>query len=274
MKFKEVVQRYASDHNPGWKKLARRSKEIYLNGLRYLHRFDDIEVRKITRPMVIQLRDDMYDMSGMCRVALTCLSNVLGYAHDRGWVEYNQALNIKGLPSPKGIVRWSDDEIALFMDTAPKELRYAVALALYTGQRRSDLVRMRWPDYDGDFIKVRQQKTNRYLEIPVHKRLKVVLDEIERPTGKIDYILLNSHREPWQADWLRERIKRHCRAIGIKDRSIHGLRKSAASKLAEAGCTIHQIQAITGHTSVKEIENYTRAVDQRRLAQEAMEKWI
>jgi integrase len=53
---------------------------------------------------------------------------------------------------------------------------------------------------------------------------------------------------------------------------MHGLRKVAATRLAEAGCTAHEIASITGHSSLKEIEPYTRAADQKRLAKAAMKK--
>jgi integrase len=46
---------------------------------------------------------------------------------------------------------------------------------------------------------------------------------------------------------------------------MHGLRKTAARMLAEAGCSVHEIASITGHWSLKEIERYTRAVDLKRL---------
>jgi Protein of unknown function (DUF3631)/Phage integrase family len=57
---------------------------------------------------------------------------------------------------------------------------------------------------------------------------------------------------------------------GLPNVSSHGLRKACARRLAEAGCTPHQIGAITGHTTLKQIENYTKAADQKRLAVEAM----
>ena len=52
----------------------------------------------------------------------------------------------------------------------------------------------------------------------------------------------------------------------------HGLRKAAARRLAEAGCSTHQIRAITGHATLKEVERYTKAADQKRLAEQAIEK--
>lgn len=276
--FKDVVAVYASAKNPHWLTLSVRTREIYLNGIRHLAHFNDIPVDEITRPMVIQHRDDMYDQSGMCRVSLTCLSNILSYAHDRGMVTYNQAFGLKGLPGAKEIKRWEQDEIDQFLDTAPVQLRYAVMMALYTGQRRSDLVRLRWTDYDGDTIRVIQQKTGRRMAIPVHKRLKDMLDYMKknprwRPRGRVNpFILTNAHGTPWTAEHLGKQINRHLNHMGIKGKSIHGLRKSAASFLAEAGCTTFQIQAVTGHVSLKEVENYTRQADQLRLAREAMEK--
>lgn len=48
--------------------------------------------------------------------------------------------------------------------------------------------------------------------------------------------------------------------------SPHGLRKATARRLAEAGCTPHQIAAVTGHQTLQEVERYTREADQRRLA--------
>ncbi|RYG87342.1 MAG: site-specific integrase, partial [Alphaproteobacteria bacterium] len=58
-------------------------------------------------------------------------------------------------------------------------------------------------------------------------------------------------------------------AANLADRSLHGLRKSAARRLAEAGCSAKQIAAVTGHASLREVERYTLAADQERLARDA-----
>ncbi|HWW36986.1 MAG TPA: tyrosine-type recombinase/integrase [Xanthobacteraceae bacterium] len=54
--------------------------------------------------------------------------------------------------------------------------------------------------------------------------------------------------------------------------TVHGLRKAASRRMAEAGCTPHEIAAITGHRTLKEVERYTRAADQARLARQAAAK--
>ncbi len=69
-------------------------------------------------------------------------------------------------------------------------------------------------------------------------------------------------------NWFREQ----CNLAGLPHCSAHGLRKAAARRLAEAGCTAHEIAAITGHASLREIVRYTKAADQVRLAVAAMDK--
>jgi integrase len=51
----------------------------------------------------------------------------------------------------------------------------------------------------------------------------------------------------------------------------HGLRHAAATRLAEAGASPHQIAAITGHKSLTEVARYTKTADQIRMAKEANE---
>jgi integrase len=55
-----------------------------------------------------------------------------------------------------------------------------------------------------------------------------------------------------------------------KECTPHGLRKAACRRLAEAGCTAHEIMAISGHKTLSEVERYTKAVDQARMARNAM----
>lgn len=60
---------------------------------------------------------------------------------------------------------------------------------------------------------------------------------------------------------------------GLPKRCVtHGLRKAAARRLAEAGCTANEIAAITGHATLQEVSRYTKAAEQRKLAQAAMRR--
>jgi integrase len=88
-------------------------------------------------------------------------------------------------------------------------------------------------------------------------------------TGQMTF-LTTEFGKPFTAagfgNWFREQ----CNAVGLRHCSSHGLRKAAA--LAEVGCSEHEIAAITGHLSLYEVARYTRAADQERLAEAAIEK--
>lgn len=264
--------------SPKYRRLSQKTCDLYANGFRTLHEYGlgDMPVQHITRSHVIKFRDDLYDTPGKLKIALAVLSNILQYAYDRGDIEYNHAKNVGDLPPTKPIPRWDESEIDLFLSTAKPYLQDAVILALYTGQRVSDLVKITWDDYEGRTIKVKQKKTGKTITIPAHYKLRMRLLEIRNRNRKqtfAPYILLNSYYQKWPTGSLIEAIIRHNNKIGLRGKSIHGLRKSAASILAESGCTPAQIMAITGHQTLKEVTRYTAEVDQVRLAVEAISKW-
>jgi integrase len=103
-------------------------------------------------------------------------------------------------------------------------------------------------------VPVRQQKTGIELAIPIHAILQVVIRET--PANHLT-LLTTQTGKPFSAtgfgNWFRDR----CNEAGLSHCSAHGLRKATA---------------ITGHASLSEIQRYTKAVDQKRLAISAMEK--
>src|SRR5262245_6844500 len=83
-------------------------------------------------------------------------------------------------PVHKQHTAWPPDIRERFLDGAPDYLRLLFSLLLYTGQRRSDVAKMKWADYKAGVIHVRQRKTGEYVPVPVHKRLAKVLAETPR----------------------------------------------------------------------------------------------
>src|SRR5262249_55808635 len=177
-----------------------------------------------------------------------------------------RAISVKS----EGYHSWTEAEIAQFEQRHPvgSRARLAFALLLYTGQRRSDVVRMGRQHLSDNAICVRQQKTGREVWIPVHESLAPL---VSRAANNMTF-LLTGRGKPYTAasfgNWFRDQ----CRAARLHGCSPHGLRKAAARRLAEAGCSTHEIAAITGHASLKEIARYTEAADRKRLAQSAMTK--
>ena len=109
-----------------------------------------------------------------------------------------------------------------------------------------------------------------YPDTPIHHALAASIAAYN--SGHLVF-LATQHGDPYTArgfgNWFTDAAK----ASGLPaGRTAHGLRKAAARRLAEAGCTTHQIAAITGHQTLKEVERYTRAVAQKTLAASAMDK--
>lgn len=169
---------------------------------------------------------------------------------------------------------WTDDELEAFERRWPigTRERTAYVLALYTGQRRGDLVKATWMDIDlkAGTIRVVQQKTGARLVIPIHAELRCALAAWPRRHATI--LALPDGRGTSVAGFgnaMADAIE----AAGLPDRCVlHGLRKASARRLAEAGCTPHQIMAITGHKTLTEVTRYTSSVEQEDLAKQAIVK--
>jgi integrase len=149
-------------------------------------------------------------------------------------------------------------------------MRLAFALLLYTGQRRADVVKMKWTQFDGDVIEVRQQKTGELLTIPCHRNLKAALARARRRT---EFILVGERGGPLAPASLSMAFRRTLKRAGIKGYSVHGLRKNAGVALADAGCDVREIMAILGHRTYSMALHYTKRADQKRRARSAMDKW-
>jgi integrase len=170
-----------------------------------------------------------------------------------------------------GYHSWTEAEIAEFeLHHAPNSrARLAFAMLLYTGQRRSDVVRIGRQHMAEGVLTVRQQKTGRTVWIPVHSALVSII--AETPASNLTF-LVTDQGKPYTAAGFGNWFRDQCRAAGLRGCSAHGLRKAAARRLAEAGCSAHEISAITGHASLREVARYTEAADRRKLAVSAMAK--
>ena len=190
----------------------------------------------------------------------------IGMRHD------DPTRDVRKVPSANndGYHSWTESEIEQFERHHPvgSRARLAFALLLYTGQRRSDVIRMGRQHISDGAIYVRQQKTGREVWLPIHTALAAIL---AGASGNMTF-LVTGQGKPFTPTGFGNWFHDQCCAAGLRGCSAHGLRKAAARRLAEAGCSTHEIAAITGHASLKEVARYTEAVDRKRLAQSAMAK--
>jgi integrase len=169
-----------------------------------------------------------------------------------------------------GFTTWSEEQIAQFeaKHTISSRARLAFGLLLFTGQRRSDVLRMGRQHIANGCIKVRQQKTGVELDLPIHDKLQEILN-----ASAVDNLtfLVTEFGKPFSAAGFSNLFRRWVKEAGLPAGiSAHGLRKACCRRLAEAGCSASLIKSISGHVSLREVERYVAAADQVRMARAAI----
>ncbi len=202
---------------------------------------------------------------------LNTIRSLLQFAVDVGTRPDNPAIGVRRVKiKTDGYRTWTEDDIAAFEARHPvgTRARLALGLLLYTGQRRSDIVQMGRQHIRDGVLYLRQQKTGASLAIPVHPGLQAVLDAT--PSEHLTFLTTRGGSPFTPAgftNWFRE----VCNEAGLPSgTSAHGLRKAACRRLAEAGCSASVIAAISGHRSLNEVQRYTAAADQLRMARAGM----
>jgi integrase len=257
--------------SPAFLKNKASTQRAYRSNLRaFLDKWGDAPVGLLETDDLAEIIGLMADRPGAANNLIKRLRALFKIARRKGWVSFDPTEDIPYFKTGE-IHTWNAGEHAAFVrHHQPGTMaRLAYMAHLHTGQRKGDIVRLPMPKKASEPIRLVQEKTGKRLEIPLAPAL---WQEIKRHTRRPS-LLVTSFGKPFTANgygnWFRER----CREAELPERcSSHGLRKSAAKDLAEAGCSAHEIQAITGHGTLKEVERYTRAAEQSRLAKSALAK--
>ena len=135
--------------------------------------------------------------------------------------------------------------------------------------RRADLVKLgRQHEINGGTaLRIRHKKTGKktgeWLVLPITPELRAAIDAY--PSKGLTY-LETKYGRPFTAKGFGNRMRKWCDAVGLHECSTHSWRKGTATQLANLGATTQEIMAITGHKTLAEVERYTKAADQERLA--------
>lgn len=256
-----------------WETLSDTTKITYRGIIERLRAdYGDFAVRGLKTEHVFKMRDQRKATPAAANNLLKVLRWLLAFAVERQMRSDNPAAAVKPLQyGSDGFHTWTEDEIATFENhwSVGTRERLAFDLLLYTAQRSGDVRKMGRQHVSGGFIRVRQEKTGAELELPIHARLKASLAKV--PTGQMLFLVTQSgvgFTAAGFGNWFRDA----CRAAKLSNCPAHGLRKSAATRLADAGCSEAQIMAVTGHATAKEVQRYTAKRDQRLLASDALAK--
>jgi integrase len=237
-------------------------------------------VADVRRGDIIAMRDSMAVTPGAASNWLSTIRGLLAYAVDLEMIAHSPAENVGPL-KPKhddGIRTWREDEIAAFeahwsRGSLP---RMALTLALYTGAARGDLVQLGWFNTSGDRIRYRRAKTGATVDIPILPPLGDAISLVHADQTTFLETKDGTVRSP---AGLAIDMIRWCEAAGLGGKdvnghrlSLHGLRKALGRRLAQAGCSPHEIMAVLGQTEIASAQIYTKAYDRAEAAGSAMEK--
>ncbi|MCX5571444.1 tyrosine-type recombinase/integrase [Kaistia nematophila] len=241
--------------------------------------FGDCPVNMLTAKAIKVLRDRKADFPNAANGRLKAIRQMLSWAIEAEVdddLTYNIARDVRNLKvMGDGFHSWTLDEVEQFERTHPlgSRARLAFALLLYTGQRRSDMVTFgRQHVRDGwlFFTQFKGRKRNPIrMQIPIVPELQKVIDA--SPCGDLTF-LMTDYGKPFTSNGFGNKMRQWCDEARLPDCSAHGLRKAAASRLAELGCTDAEIMAITGHTTRKEVDRYTKGARQRALAENVLRR--
>lgn len=249
-----------------FKELAAQTKLNYRSAMKTLRAtFPSQQLAAFQKRQVKRYLETI-DSIGMRRVAKSVLRSVFEMALDDELIDRNPADNIS-LPTVKPRRQlWSGAQIDAFvakcdlLDQGPypagraEAMRRAVHLLEHTGQRPSDVLRMSWFHDDGEFIRVRQRKTGKLVEIyrgELGRKLEqwkaalpVTPASAEAPFATIVH---SPTGRPYGMKWFDDSFRLVADAAGLTDLQARDLRRTAVTRLYEAGCSEGLISAISGH---------------------------
>ena len=265
--------------SPTYKKKAEETRRAYLRFADLMiDRWDARPIDSITREDMLEWRREMEDRAPTANHAMKVARTFWKWAIGATLAQNSPAKGVEDFDTdPEQADPWPDWAVQLAAEKGRWEIRAFVALALYTGQRTADVVKMSLRDIvNGEIRVLEQKKRGKELWIPIHPRLTPIIAEA-RERGSI-YIIPKANGKPqtapnFRAMFYREVRMGHLAQIGEAGLSPHGLRALAVNTLLEAGCAAAEVAGITDQ-SLGVIERYSRQRNQRKLARRAMDKWV
>lgn len=266
MTFEKLFNEYLK--SPGFTKLATRSKIIYMgSGTKISKHLGAVDVKKLKRSDFIKMQNDNAHSPASSNLLIRVASVVFSYALDMDIVLHNPVMRLKKLKIGSH-EKWSPAEVKSVIALRDRKISTAVALAWYTGQRESDILSMRWKDFDGEYIAVVQSKTKLEMKIKAHPDLIAFLKSIRGDAQSNDFVV--SGPQIMKSSAFRNMLKRRLNTLGI-NKVFHGIRKGVASSLAENRAPLSEIAAMMGHKSMRMAAYYAEQANNKVLTDNAVD---
>ena len=271
-----LVEQYKA--SPAWANAANETKKQFRVQLqRIKERVGKAPIEEITPAAVAAGRDARAAKPSDANKFLKCMSALMAFAVDRQWLQSNPARGVAKLAvKGQGFHTWTEDEAKRFEERWPLGTRERLAfdLLVYSGVRRSDVVRLgRQHTRQGEITITTEKSRNsgRPVEVTITILPPLAASIAAAPTGDMTYLVTakgTAFAKESFSNWFREA----CRAAGVPG-SSHGLRKLAAVRMAENGATEMELNAVFGWADgSNESATYVRKASRAKLARAGVVK--
>jgi len=287
-----LVKLYRSDDR--YTGLAARTQRSYDQHIRVIEawsaRAGHPQLKIISRKACQTFYRSMRATPAKATAVLRILHIVLQFAVDEGEITLNPAVKMRLKGSRARDQVWTPEQIDTFVAAAEANGRRSIGLAVRLGeglgQRLGDVLRMAWTAYSGGLVRLRQRKTGKLIDVPVTDRLRLALDQAHRTATTM--VVSETTGRPYIEQNFAVLFRGIATAAGLPpELQFRDLRRTAVVRLAEAGCSVPEIAAITGHSlrtanyilevycprnttmaqhAIARLEDYrTRTTEQRKL---------
>ena len=198
----------------------------------------------------------------------------------RRWRTDNPAIGIEPLATPKSKkqphIPWTDAAVAKWRAEASPLPLLIFEIGVGSVQRPGDWVGFTWGDYDGETLRLRQNKTDMPLVLPCTARLKQILDTTKDSLGFAPmpnrHILTKLDGSKMVYRYMAELMRNERLRLGLTTYDLHALRYRGVMELALAGCDDDEIASYSGHASKSMIRKYAGEARQIMRARQAQAK--
>lgn len=267
-----IIDRYRDSGT--WARLARNTQQNREGIFKHVcQTAGGMPFAKITKNAILEGRDRRKATPFAADEFVQTMRALFKWAKSADFVPDNPADGVAAIGKKgDGHHVWTDEEIAKFEAYWPvgSRERLALAILLYTGLRRGDSLRFGRQHIRDGVIALRTGKTGVQIIIPVLPELALHLSDPARHTGGLAF-LTKAHGAPMTSSGFGNWFRRACQAAGVPG-SAHGLRKAGATRAANNGATVAQLNAIFGWKGERMASHYTQTADRMKLARDGMEK--
>lgn len=228
--------------------------------------------KKITRKVIVTGREDRASTPAQARNFLDAMRGLFRWALEAEHVKVDPTAGVTNPKRPKGagFAAWTEDDVLAYEKRWPSGTKERVWLhvLLYTGLRRGDAVVIGRQHVRDGVATIKTEKTGTEVSIPILPDLAKTLEA--GPTGDLAFIV-GERGQPLTKETFGNMFRAACNEAGVK-KSAHGVRKIGATRAAEAGATVGELEALFGWTGGTMASLYTKTADRKRLAKQASEK--